>query len=197
MDARNRLHAAPVAMRQAAPVHRLRGTDVRAAVLADRNHVVGRQHAGHARAPQHLLRRARDRPRWWISSSSARHPAALSCTPVISSSCDSLKSVVMCGCVRARPSASGCGVSASIPSGARAGSPSRRRAGSARAASGQRGESLVQCRQSSSRGVASSLHCLECTERYSVSGKPVGGAPVWPGGPVDPARRHGLAGGLT
>ncbi|MNR68656.1 hypothetical protein D3C85_1933390 [compost metagenome] len=27
---------------------------------------------------------------WWISVSSARHEATLSCTPVISSSCDSL-----------------------------------------------------------------------------------------------------------
>ena len=42
---------------------------------------------------------------------------ALVCTPVTSSGCDSLKSVVMRGCVSAEPSAAGCGVSASCPSG--------------------------------------------------------------------------------
>src|SRR3989441_2634271 len=35
----------------------------------------------------------------------------------MSSSCDSEKSVVMCGCVRVAPSAGGCSVSASVPSG--------------------------------------------------------------------------------
>ena len=44
-------------------------------------------------------------------------PRTSACTPVISSSCDSLKSVVMCGCVSAEPSAAGCGVSASAPPG--------------------------------------------------------------------------------
>ena len=39
------------------------------------------------------------------------------CTPVMSSSCASEKSVVMCGCVSAEPSAGGCGVAASAPSG--------------------------------------------------------------------------------
>src|SRR4051812_31794824 len=49
--------------------------------------------------------------------SSSRHLSTLGCTPVISSSCDSEKSVVMCGCVSAEPSACGCGVCASVPSG--------------------------------------------------------------------------------
>jgi len=35
----------------------------------------------------------------------------------MSSSCDSLKSVVMCGCVSADPSCRGCGLVASVPSG--------------------------------------------------------------------------------
>src|SRR5256885_1615955 len=49
--------------------------------------------------------------------SSSRHASTLACTPVMSSSCDSEKSVVMCGCVSAEPSACGCGVCASVPSG--------------------------------------------------------------------------------
>ena len=43
--------------------------------------------------------------------------SALVCTPVINSSCDSLKSVVTSGCVSAEPSGAGCGVVASVPSG--------------------------------------------------------------------------------
>jgi hypothetical protein len=62
---------------------------------------------------------ARRRSRW-ISRSSAAQAAALACGPVMSSSCDSLKSVVMRGCVSAEPSASGCGVSASAAVGQRA-----------------------------------------------------------------------------
>jgi len=54
---------------------------------------------------------------WWMRSSCARQAAALACTLVISSISDSLKSVVMCGCLSAEPSAAGCGVSASVPSG--------------------------------------------------------------------------------
>ena len=53
---------------------------------------------------------------WWISVSSCRQPSASECTPVISSSWLSLKSVVMFGWVSAEPSATGCGVSASEPS---------------------------------------------------------------------------------
>src|SRR5712691_10563424 len=49
--------------------------------------------------------------------SSSRHASTLVCTPVISSISASLKSVVMCGCLSAEPSAAGCGVSASAPSG--------------------------------------------------------------------------------
>jgi len=49
--------------------------------------------------------------------SSSRHASTLLCTPVISSISASLKSVVMCGCLSAEPSAAGCGVSASAPSG--------------------------------------------------------------------------------
>src|SRR5688572_20512037 len=54
---------------------------------------------------------------WWICVSSSRQACALECTPVINSSCDSQKSVVMCGCVSAEPSPCGCGVVASAPSG--------------------------------------------------------------------------------
>src|SRR5688572_12242166 len=54
---------------------------------------------------------------WWISVSSSRQPSASACTPVMSSSWLSLKSVVMCGWVSAAPKRSGCGVSASAPSG--------------------------------------------------------------------------------
>ena len=53
---------------------------------------------------------------WWISVSSCRQRSASECTPVISSSWLSLKSVVMFGWVSAEPSATGCGVSASEPS---------------------------------------------------------------------------------
>src|SRR5262245_8851473 len=49
--------------------------------------------------------------------SSSRQASALACTPVISSSCDSLKSVVMCGWVSAAPSSRACGDSASAPDG--------------------------------------------------------------------------------
>src|SRR3989442_1334443 len=54
---------------------------------------------------------------WWICVSSSRQASTLGCTPVMSSSCDSEKSVVMCGCVRVAPSAGGGSVSASVPSG--------------------------------------------------------------------------------
>ena len=57
--------------------------------------------------------------RWttWCSSVSSCRQASMSAwTPVMSSSCDSLKSVVMRGCVSAEPSPGGCGVSASVPS---------------------------------------------------------------------------------
>ncbi|KAF1044229.1 MAG: hypothetical protein GAK34_02562 [Delftia tsuruhatensis] len=54
---------------------------------------------------------------WWICTSSSRHSCTPSRAPVISSICDSLKSVVMCGCVSAEPSARGCGVSARLPEG--------------------------------------------------------------------------------
>ena len=52
---------------------------------------------------------------WWIRVSSFRQASALSCTPVISSICDSLKSVVMQGCVNAEPSAVGWDVKARLP----------------------------------------------------------------------------------
>src|SRR5262245_17699087 len=48
--------------------------------------------------------------------SSSRHDSASAWVPVTNSSWDSLKSVVMCGWVSAEPSASGCGVRASLPS---------------------------------------------------------------------------------
>jgi hypothetical protein len=76
---------------------------------------------------------------WWMRVSSARQLSIVACTPVISSSCDSLKSVVMCGCVSAAPSAAGCGVSASVPSGcARRPSRSMPRRMPARRSAGQR-----------------------------------------------------------
>ncbi len=54
VDARDGLHAPAVAIAQAHAVHALRAADVRAAVVADRNRLVGRQSAGHAGHPQHL-----------------------------------------------------------------------------------------------------------------------------------------------
>ena len=54
---------------------------------------------------------------WWMRVSSSRQASALACAPVTSSTCDSLKSVVMFGCVSGEPSSLGCGVSASLPSG--------------------------------------------------------------------------------
>ncbi len=54
---------------------------------------------------------------WWMCVSSFRQSSTPACGPVMSSSCDSLKSVVMCGCVSAEPSAFGCGVAARRPSG--------------------------------------------------------------------------------
>jgi len=54
---------------------------------------------------------------WWMCFISSRHAATSVCTPVISSISASLKSVVMCGCLSAEPSARGCGVKASAPSG--------------------------------------------------------------------------------
>ena len=50
---------------------------------------------------------------WWISVSWRRQSSADACTPVISSSWDSLKSVVTVSCVSAEPSAVGRGVNAS------------------------------------------------------------------------------------
>ena len=53
---------------------------------------------------------------WWVSVSSARQASMSSCTPVISSTWDSLKSVVMRGCVSGAPSARGCGRMDRLPS---------------------------------------------------------------------------------
>jgi hypothetical protein len=55
MDARNRLHAPPVAVAQAHAIDALRAPDVRAAVACDRDRLVGRQAAGHAGDPEHLV----------------------------------------------------------------------------------------------------------------------------------------------
>jgi len=52
MDAGDRLHAPAVPMRQALPVDGLRAPEVRPSVARERNLVVRRQPAGHARAPQ-------------------------------------------------------------------------------------------------------------------------------------------------
>ena len=54
---------------------------------------------------------------WWISLSSRRQASTSACAPVTISICDSLKSVVMFGLASAEPSASGCGVRASVPLG--------------------------------------------------------------------------------
>ena len=55
VDARNRLHAPPVAVRQAHAVDALGAADVRVAIAAYRNRLVGGQAAGHAAHPQHLV----------------------------------------------------------------------------------------------------------------------------------------------
>jgi hypothetical protein len=54
VDARDRLHAPPVAVAQAHAVDALGAPDVGAAVAAQRDGLVGGQHARHARHPQHL-----------------------------------------------------------------------------------------------------------------------------------------------
>ncbi len=55
VDAGDALHRAAVAIREAAPVHRLQAADVRRAVIGDRDLVVGRQQARHRVVPQHLV----------------------------------------------------------------------------------------------------------------------------------------------
>src|SRR5690242_17034677 len=55
MDAGNRLHAPAVAVREAQAVDRLRAADVGKAVPADRDQVIRRQLARHARAPHALV----------------------------------------------------------------------------------------------------------------------------------------------
>ena len=55
VDARDRLHAPPVTVAQAHAVDALGAADVRRTVAADRDRLVGRQAAGHARHPQHLV----------------------------------------------------------------------------------------------------------------------------------------------
>src|SRR3990172_186081 len=54
---------------------------------------------------------------WWMCVTSSMQASGLGCGSVISSSCASLKSVVMCACASAEPSAAGCGVPATLPSG--------------------------------------------------------------------------------
>ena len=53
--------------------------------------------------------------KWCMSFSSSRHPTAFGWTDVMSSSCASLKSVVIQEWVKAEPRASGCGVSERSP----------------------------------------------------------------------------------
>jgi hypothetical protein len=55
VDARDGLHAPAVAVREPHAVDGLRAADVGAAVAAQRNLVVGRQLARHARAPEDLV----------------------------------------------------------------------------------------------------------------------------------------------
>ena len=55
MDARDRLHAAAIAVREAEAIDRFRPADVRSAVAADRDQVIGGQVARHARAPKQLV----------------------------------------------------------------------------------------------------------------------------------------------
>ena len=55
VDARDRLHPAAVPVRQPGPIDRFCATHVRAAVTADRDGIIARQPAGHARAPHHLV----------------------------------------------------------------------------------------------------------------------------------------------
>src|SRR6476620_1317838 len=59
VDAGDRLRAPAVAVREAEAIHGLRASDVGGAIAADREQVVRRQVARHARAPQDLLA---DRP---------------------------------------------------------------------------------------------------------------------------------------
>ena len=118
VDARDRLHAPAVAVRQPHAVDALGAADVGRAVAADRDLLVGRQPARHARRPTaSLVADARGRRTGGSASARRGSSSTPACTPVISSSCDSLKSVVMCGCVSAEPSAAGCGVSARLPPG--------------------------------------------------------------------------------
>ena len=58
-----------------------------------------------------------------VNPPSTRSHFARCRTPVMSQGCDSLKSVVMFGCMSGEPSAARCSVSASLPSGRRAGFP--------------------------------------------------------------------------
>ena len=55
MNARDGLHAPSVAVTQAAAVHRLGLAHIGAAVLAQRNRVIGWQAARHAGDPEHFL----------------------------------------------------------------------------------------------------------------------------------------------
>ena len=87
------------------------------AVAADRDGLVGRAGRRACSRPTAARRRSRGRRTGGSAVSSSRQASTPACTPVMSSSCDSLKSVVMCGCVSAEPSAAGCGVSASAAVG--------------------------------------------------------------------------------
>ena len=125
VNARDRLHAAAVAIRQPHAVHALRSADVRGAVFA-RAGSCSSAASRHGMLPLHRSSSPIARyTTWWISVSSLMHASALAFTPVMSSTCDSLKSVVMCGCASAEPSAPGAASRPARRRAARAGFPFR------------------------------------------------------------------------
>ena len=114
VDAGDDLHAPPVAVRKPLPVDGLHAPDVGSAIPSDWNSIVDGQPARHARAPEQLVAELPVDHLVQLGELS-RQSSMLACTPVMSSSCDSLKSVVIRGCVNAEPSPAGCVVSASSP----------------------------------------------------------------------------------
>ena len=120
VDARDRLHAPAVAMRPGPCGRRSwhgRCSRCRSGRSEWSRRSAGRTACWPPTASRRRHRAARGRRTGGPRVSSCTQACASACAPVISSSCDSLKSVVMCGCVSAEPSAAGCGVSASAPLG--------------------------------------------------------------------------------
>ncbi len=128
VDAGDRLHPPAVAIRQPLPVDRLKPADIGGAVAPERNLILVGQLARHARAPEQVI---------------AKLPVndLVDLDQLVEAGVDArvhagdeleLRLAEIGGDVRMgerRPSPAGCGVSASVPSGRRAGSPFRSRAG--------------------------------------------------------------------